>query len=74
MPASHSCVCPGDAVFGYGLACRWLASVGPFAGPLEGPPSLFGPVGVAMMMKRCQVPFESPTDRRLAMFRRNRVT
>jgi hypothetical protein len=61
LPASHSRGWPGAAVFGYGLEWRWLSSVGPSAGALEGPPSLFGPCGVAMMMKRYQVPLRSPS-------------
>ena len=32
LPASHSFGWPGAAVFGYGLVCRWLSSVGPLAG------------------------------------------
>ena len=36
-------------------------AVGPLAGADAGPPSLFGPCGVATMMKRCQVPLRSPS-------------
>ena len=62
---------PEHAVFGYGFECRWLsARSGPLAGALDGPPSLFGPCGVAMMMKRCQVPFLSPSDSRLPVLRK----
>src|SRR5204863_9736683 len=70
--ASHSGVCPGESVFGYGFEWRWFSVVGPFAGALDGPPSLFGPCGVATMMKRCHVPFLSPSDRWLAMLRNQR--
>ena len=73
-PPRTRAVWPGAAVFGYGFACRWLSVVGPLAGPLDGPPSVFGPCGVAMMMKRCQVPFSSPSDSRLAMLRNQSVT
>ena len=69
LPASHSLGWPGAAVFGYGLACRWLSTVGPFAGAEDGPPSLFGPCGVATMMNRCQVPLASPSERSEAMLR-----
>ena len=36
------------------------------AGAEAGPPSLLDPFGAATTMKRCQVPFLSPSDRRLA--------
>jgi len=47
---------------------------GPFAGADDGPPSLFGPCGGAMMMNRCVVPFEPPSLRRLATLRNHSVT
>ncbi len=74
LPASHSFGWPGEAVFGYGLACRWLSTVGPSAGAEAGPPSLFGPCGVAMMMNRCQVPFLSPSDSSEETLRNQSVT
>ncbi len=46
---------------------------GPSAGALDGVPSEFGPTGVATMMKRCQVPFESPSESRLEMLRNQSV-
>ena len=52
LPDSHSRGCPGEAVFGYGFACRWLSIVGPLAGAEDGPDSLFGPTGAATMMNR----------------------
>jgi hypothetical protein len=38
-----------------------LSTLGPLAGADAGVPSLLGPWGVVMMMKRCQVPLRSPT-------------
>ena len=83
MPASHSLVCPGDAVFGYGFECRWFSTPGPLAGPLDGPISLlsdsYGIGGtslrgvVGMIVKRCQFPFASPWESTLDAFRKNSV-
>ena len=55
------------------MTWTWLSAPGPFAGAEEGPPSLFGPCGVAMMMKRCHVPLASPSLRSEAMLRNHRV-
>ena len=74
LPASHSRGWPGAAVFGYGLVCRWLDSVGPLAGADDGPPSLLGPCGVVTMMKRCQVPLRSPSLSSEEMLRNHSVT
>ena len=73
LPASHSRGWPGAAVFGYGLVCRWLDSVGPLAGADDGPPSLFGPCGVVTMMNRCQVPLRSPSLSSEEMLRNHSV-
>jgi hypothetical protein len=61
-------------VCGYGFVWRWLDSSGPFAGALDGLPSLFGPCGVGMMMKRCHVPVVSPSLRREAALRNSSAT
>ncbi len=45
----------------------------PAAGLADGPPSLFGPCGVAMMMKRWPVPLLSPCESRLETLRNHRV-
>ena len=69
--ASHSAGWPGAPVFGYGLTCRWLASVGPLAGALEMTCSELGPSGSATMMNRCQVPLASPSESSEATLRKN---
>ena len=56
LPASHSFGWPGEAVFGIRVGVQvvvLLARDAPLAGAEDGPPSLLGPCGVAMMMKRC---------------------
>ena len=52
----------------------WFWRVGPFAGAADGPPSPFGPSGRSTMMKRWKVPFESPSESRLAALRKKSVT
>ena len=47
---------------GTGSRAGGCRRVGPFAGAEDGPPSLFGPCGVATMMNRCQVPLASPSE------------
>ena len=68
MPASHSLGWPGEAVFGYGLRVQVVvlrARPPPLAGADDGPPSLLGPCGVAMMMKRWPCRSASPSLSRL---------
>ena len=53
-------------------------AVGPLAGALDGPPSLLSPrvrslVGAEMIWKRCQLPFESPSESKLAALRNQSV-
>ena len=52
---------PATPCSGTGWSAGGCPRVGPLAGADDGPPSLFGPCGVAMMMKRCQVPLTSPS-------------
>ena len=81
LPASHSLASgPGDAVFGYGLKCRWLlvASSGvgppPLAGALDGKPSLFGPRGVIDLDEALPGAVGVAVDSRLAALRKQSVT